>query len=278
MQQSAAAQPQGRLIKKLKPKKAIDIRLEDQSFFAGNPAYHPELGMPRDGVLGDPVPYSVGNDNTITAILLACFVLAMVALSKSFGFIIRQGQNFFHTTKRAFDMTETDYERRFQSFLMLQTSILLGITYYQVENEMGVAELEESQLAAIGIFAALAACYFVLKRLLYAIVNWTFFDYKKNGQWIKAWLFLTSIEGVALFPIVLLRIYFNMPLHNMLVAVAAVIILVKILTFYKCYVIFFKGMGGFLQIFLYFCAVEIVPVMVLWGALNFIGNYLAVIL
>jgi len=43
--------------------------------------------------------------------------------------------------------------------------------------------------------------------------------------------------------------------------------LVKILTFYKSYIIFFKQKRYFLQIILYFCALEIVPLFALWGGL-----------
>lgn len=50
--------------------------------------------------------------------------------------------------------------------------------------------------------------------------------------------------------------------------VLAVVFLVKLLSFYKCYVIFFRQNGIFLQIILYFCALEIVPLATLWGDLR----------
>lgn len=60
------------------------------------------------------------------------------------------------------------------------------------------------------------------------------------------------------------------------VGFATVLALFKMLTFYKCYAIFFKRMGVFLQLFLYFCALEAIPLAALWGALMLVGNYLKI--
>ena len=46
------------------------------------------------------------------------------------------------------------------------------------------------------------------------------------------------------------------------------------LSFYKCYAIFFKRSGASLQIFLYFCALEVMPALALWGVLMITDNYL----
>ncbi len=51
---------------------------------------------------------------------------------------------------------------------------------------------------------------------------------------------------------------------------------VKMLAFYKSYSIFFKRMGASLQIILYFCALELMPLMVLWGVLFITDNYLII--
>ena len=55
-----------------------------------------------------------------------------------------------------------------------------------------------------------------------------------------------------------------------------VLVLVKILSFYKSYLIFFKRNGLFLQIILYFCALEVVPLSALWGGLVLISHYLKI--
>ena len=75
---------------------------------------------------------------------------------------------------------------------------------------------------------------------------------KKNEQWLKAYLFLLSCEGVLLFPVVMLLSYFDLSLQVAVIYTIIVLVLVKILSFYKSYLIFFKRNGLFLQIILYF--------------------------
>ena len=52
--------------------------------------------------------------------------------------------------------------------------------------------------------------------------------------------------------------------------------LLLFVAFYKSYSIFFKRMGASLQIILYFCALELMPLMVLWGVLFITDNYLII--
>lgn len=56
---------------------------------------------------------------------------------------------------------------------------------------------------------------------------------------MKAYLFLFSCEGVLLFPVVMLLTYFNLSLDAAIIYALIVVGLVKILSFYKSYIIFF---------------------------------------
>ena len=230
-----------------------------------------------DGMLGDDVPYSVSSDNTVTALLIGCFLLGMLALSVSRQFMARQIRNFFYVPRSVADMTETDYEINVQNFLVLQTGLTIGIFYYLLSRfVMGNDYSQTSQLKVIAIFSLLLVAYFAVKKLAYHIVGWTFFSAKKNDQWSKAWLFLTATEGVLLFPVLLVQIYFGLPLQIAAAWGGIIIILVKLLSLYKCYAIFFKHGGGIVQNSLYFCALELMPLLALVGILQITGNYLKV--
>ena len=132
------------------------------------------------------------------------------------------------------------------------------------------------QYQVIIIYAGYAAAYFLLKALLYSITGWVFFDKKKNEQWMKAYLFLVSCEGVLLFPAIMLMIYFGFSIQTALIYTLIVVGIIKILSFYKCFIIFFRRKGAFLQIILYFCALEVVPLFALSGGLVLISHYLKI--
>ena len=99
------------------------------------------------------------------------------------------------------------------------------------------------------------------------MVNPVFFDKTENKKFLTSLLLITSIEGVLVFPILLLLAFFHFSVIYAIWYCAIAVILVKILTFYKSYVIFFRQKRFFLQIFLYLCALEIVPLFALWGEL-----------
>jgi hypothetical protein len=85
------------------------------------------------------------------------------------------------------------------------------------------------------------------------------------------------VEGVLLFPALLLQTYFQFPIQNVAYYCFGVVILIKILTFYKTYIIFFRQNALYLQNILYFCALEMVPLLSLWGGLAVIVNQVRVI-
>ena len=248
-----------------------------ESFFSKDSLFHPELSGGRYGVAGDPVPYSIAGDNLITGLLLGCFVLAMISFSRSMQFIIRQGKNFFYVPHgNTSTFAETSGELWVQMFLIVQTCLLFSLIsfFYTRTYIADTFTIENYQM--IGIYTGAMAAYFLLKAVAYWAVGWVFFDRKKNEQWMKTYLYLISMEGVLLFPVVMLLAYFNLSIENALIYVGIVVILGKILSFYKTYIIFFRGNGVFLQNFLYFCALEMTPLVSLWGVLVIINSFLKV--
>ena len=93
---------------------------------------------------------------------------------------------------------------------------------------------------------------------------------------MKSYLFLVSSEGVLFFPAIMLMAYFGFSLQAAVIYTLFVVGMIKILSFYKCFLIFFKRNGAFLQIILYFCALEVVPLFALSGGLVLISHYLKI--
>ena len=248
-----------------------------ESFFSNSPWFHPELSGGRLGVAGDPVPYTIAGDNLITGILLSCFILAMVAFAQSHKFIMRQAKNFFYVQHGETTMiTETSGELRFQFFLMLQTCLQFSLLFFLYARSVVSDTFIVEQYKVVGFFSGVILVYFLLKLLSYTIANLTFFDKKTNEQWIKSFLFINSVEGLLVFPVVMLVVYFGLALKTAFIYTAIVVILLKLLSLYKTYIIFFRQKGTFLQDILYFCALEVMPLLTLWGVLTAINGYLKI--
>lgn len=249
-----------------------------ETFFAKDSLLHPEIDGGRVGVAGDPVPYTVRGDDTITSLLLGSFFLAMIAFTKSRRFIYLQAKKLLHEPSGlTTEINETTGELRFQFFLVLQTCLLFSIiSFLYVQQCVADTFILSSQYQLIGIFFGCFAAYFCLRMFMYWVINNVFFGKKKSIRWLKLVLFVASAEGILLFPLVMLQSYFDLSVHNAAVYVAVVIILVKILLFYKCFIAFFRQKGFYVQIILYFCTLEIVPLLTLGGAMAMIVDYLKI--
>ena len=249
-----------------------------ESFFANDSLLHPELTAGRYGVAGDPIPYTVRNDNVITGLLLGCFILALLSFARTGSILLRQAKDFFFAPKiGTTTVSETTGEFRFQSFLVLQTCLLLSLlAFFYANDYIADTYVLSSQYQLIGIYFAVFLGYVLLKMMLYSTINWVFFDRKKIGQWSQFMLFIFSVEGILLFPLVILQVYFDIGQKNTLICSLVIIILLKIVSFYKCFDIFFKRTSVFLQIILYFCALEIIPLLSLGAILVMIGNELKI--
>jgi hypothetical protein len=248
-----------------------------ENFFSKDTLYHPEINGGRLGMAGDPIPYAIRNDDTITALLLVSFVIALMAFAASRNYIARQLKTFFYPQKAGMDATETSGEFRAQVYFLLLTCLLLALFYFLYTQEFVASTfvLSDEYLLMV-IFFGVFCGYYALKAFLYTGVNLVFFDSKKNEQWLRTTLFINGAIGVFLFPAVMLLTYFDVTSKTIIYYLLVVLVFVKILTFYKCSAIFFRQNILYLQIILYFCTLEIIPLIALWGGLEVIVNALKI--
>ena len=253
--------------------------LYDQpTFLPEDTAYVTSQGGNHHGVEGRLLPYNVSSDNVVTALLLLCMLITTVCLSHSRRFIARQTKSFFYTPHgQTSTVTETGNEIAAQLFLAVQTCLMLSIlVFIFIQPSVQGTLILPSLYTLIWIFFGGFIVYYVFKTLLYVIVNATFFEKKKNVLFMKAYLFISAIEGVALFPAILLQLYFDVTVGKTVVFTLIVIVLAKLLTLYRSFSLFFKRPGGVLQIILYFCALELTPPLFLWGIMAMVVDSLRI--
>ena len=263
------------------PRDLKDVQLPTyyrENFFSNDSLYHPELDGGRYGVAGDPVPETLSNDSLISGLLILCFLLMTLAFSRISGFFGRQIKDFFYLQKGEHSVEETGDEIKFQIIFSIITCFICSLLYYlYVLTLVDNTFIFSTEHLLLGVIFLVMAAYFLLKFLLYTIVNNIMFDGSRNKKFLTTLIFLISMEGVLLFPVLLLCTYFQFPIHNAAIYTFLVVFFFKILIFYKTYVIFFAQKALYVQIFLYFCALEMVPLLSLWGGLAVIVNHLRVI-
>ena len=124
---------------------------------------------------GDPVPYTIADDNLITSLLLGCFILAMISFAKSRRFITRQAKNFFMNRAPIVVPSPKRQENWcFQLFLLLQTCLLSSILYFFYTRATTGDTFNVEYYQIIGIYTGIVAAYFLFKIILYWFSCWVF--------------------------------------------------------------------------------------------------------
>ena len=250
-----------------------------ETFFAKDSLLHPELPGGSMGVAGDSIPYAFRGDDVITGTLLLCFVVAMLLIAYSRSYLLQQMKGLVYipylTGSHTFEGGKKSGILHIFCFL---TCVLLAITtYLYVTHYVTNSFVQDTPYLLIAIYCGIFAAYFLCRIIIYKVVNLIFFGSKKSKHWTRMLSMLTALEGVAIFPVIVLQVYADLPMQDVVYYFIFVLFLAKILTFSQCWFIFFRQIGFFLQIILYLCALEIIPLLSLGGVLVLMTDQLKVI-
>ena len=230
------------------------------------------------GFEGTPISYSPRTDDAIALTLLACFFLSSIALARGKKFLSQQVKDFvLHRERTSIFDSSTAADVRYLLVLVLQTCVLSGITFLNYFHDTCPALMDHvSSLLLLGIYVGFCLAYFLLKWLLYMFLGWTFFDKNKTNVWLESYSALIYYVGFALFPFVLFLVYFDLSLTNLVIIGSIILIFTKILMFYKWIKLFFHQFGDLFLLILYFCALEIVPCLLLYQGMVQINDVLLI--
>lgn len=230
------------------------------------------------GFEGTPISYSPRTDDAIALTLLACFFLSSIALARGKRFLSQQVKDFvLHRERTSIFDSSTAADVRYLLVLVLQTCVLSGITFLNYFHDICPALMNQvSPLLLLGIYVGFCLAYFLLKWLLYMFLGWTFFDKNKTNIWLESYSALIYYVGFALFPFVLFLVYFDLGLTNLVIIGSIILIFTKILMFYKWIKLFFHQFSGLFLLILYFCALEIVPCLLLYQGMIRMNNILLI--
>ena len=230
------------------------------------------------GFEGTSISYSPRTDDAIALTLLVCFFLSSIALARGKKFLSQQVKDFvLHRERTSIFDSSTAADVRYLLVLVLQTCVLSGITFLNYFHDTCPALMDHvSSLLLLGIYVGFCLAYFLLKWLLYMFLGWTFFDKNKTNVWLESYSALIYYVGFALFPFVLFLVYFDLSLTNLVIIGSIILIFTKILMFYKWIKLFFHQFSGLFLLILYFCALEIVPCLLLYQGMIQMNNILLI--
>ena len=232
----------------------------------------------NSGFEGIPISYSPRTDDVIALTLLACFFLSSIALARGKKFLTQQVKDFvLHRERTSIFDSSTAADVRYLLVLVVQTCVLTGIVFFNYFHDTcPMLMTKVSPLLLLGIYVGFCLAYFLLKWLLYMFLGWVFFDKSKTDIWLESYSTLIYYLGFALFPFVLFLVYFDLNVTFLVSIGCILVIFTKILMFYKWLKLFSCNIYGVFLLILYFCALEIIPCLIVYQGLIQLNNVLII--
>lgn len=213
-----------------------------------------------------PIEKTLISSPIITILVTASFILSSIAMAFGKRTLIQNARNFFQTRERnsIFDAS-TNIDWWVGLILVTQLCIMFSINaiaYFGLtpENSQNLIKL-------ILLYFLCAVAYISLKFLLYRFFGWIFYEKSIYRQWISSYKTILFYNSFILFFIGLLSIYFNLSFATLQLLLLILVIIDKILAFYKWIKLFFNSKVGYVLFILQFCALEIVPCFLVYQGL-----------
>lgn len=230
------------------------------------------------GISGDPIPYKLSNDIFVTCTLLACLFIASFVVSRSMHAIGVQIKNFFQNRNRNETLSlKSEGKVKNHIYVVILESFVLSLLFFSYVEFHLIGDFTTVSPYLL-LFADMTTClvYFALKYALYGTFNWTFFSEEKRELWMAGYNLTIFGKAVTLLPLVLIVLFFDLPFEVCIYTFLVILLLNELLVLFKTKQIFFAfPLGIFLSI-LYFCTLEMLPLLLLWKTLVRLNEYLLI--
>ena len=248
------------------------ISFDDCSIFSDDSLLHAEVPYRPFGFGSTATPFRLRSDAWSGLLLLVCLLLAaslVLRLRKKFKELL---QSVFFPIPGKKEEPLVDDPLRYSTRLIAVTLLSLTaamVTFTYTQHDVGFYLFPETPYLMFGAFFLLWLAYFLVKRLLSSFVNWIFFRGEKIFTWKRACTFLYVAEALLFLVLSLIVAYLPFSPEEVFLFAILVVFLVKLLLLFKTYQIFFPKMYGTLHLIVYFCTLELMPLLIMTQVLTY---------
>lgn len=231
----------------------------------------------RSTMSGTGIPYFIGNDNLLTTLFMLTTLGAAYIMVLNGGNILQRLKNIFYYTGNSKPYNNQTHINRFSNIILDGQAILfLSVaaftrTQYNAETNTGHTHIQ-------WLFYFIAFfLFFMFKRAVYAAINNILFSKKQETEWKELYLFTIRVSGCLLFPMVAAQLVIPHIRQGIFTAYLAVVGFLCLLMLIKgCKRIIFPQNRGYLDIILYLCTLEILPIFVIFKATEKLNTFITI--
>lgn len=222
-------------------------------------------------------PHTPLHSNGAMGLVLTGLFLVLVSYSSGYKYISNLWHNMFKVKMRDFEDHTVD-ETRILTALISNTCITMGLMmFYAVSychNEL-IPILQRNITGALGAFIGIAVVYYFSQLALYNLLAYVFGDKQQSVSLLNGFKATQSLLGLLLLPLVVIILVNPQSTAAVLIATTAIYISIRIILISKGFRIFYTDFRSTIYFILYLCAVEIVPLCIIWaGTIYLCSNFL----
>ena len=226
----------------------------------------------------DIAPYSMMNDNAIMMIFVMNIIgISYVFLMNGAGILERLKCMFYYESKSTPFNNRTHIKRICNILLYVQTLFYSTILASKFILEKGLYYNNETILPLTGTLTLLFISVLLFKLISYDTVNAVLFDKRKIQEWREFYFFTIKLLGFAFTPAVITVLFITeIPLSFVKIYLLLVLLTYVYTVFTGLIKIIFTQKRNYLDIFLYLCALEFLPIGIVWKLLLQVSGFLTI--
>lgn len=199
-------------------------------------------------------------DDLMVCILIVCGLILAAVMSDRKHFLARLLKSFFLPREIIVEHVRTTNVSymRMGMYLVAFSSVGLLLTANLSSNSLPI-----ESTGLIWLLATTATLLFhYLRVLLFVMTDRIFLDKATQVSWERNYSNWTLLSSIPLYFSAIIAIFSDLAPHAILWLLGACVALIEICLLYKAFCIFSGRKHGILQLFLYLCTLELIPLLV----------------
>lgn len=213
-------------------------------------------------------PDSLHRSDTVTGGVLLSIMMVLLIVRHNRNHIKTRVANFFFPSNLSKDKLPVSGREVMRLFLAILMSLMIGLLFFAfAQKQWNIQLMTLSPVQLLGIYTLIAFLFLLFKQMMLAWVHSVFFTRAQRQLWRDDYALLFALEALLLLPLALMAIYFSLPVPYVACALAVMLLVVKVLMLVKSFAAYFHYLSASLHLILYFLAVEVMPLVILWTLL-----------
>ena len=218
-------------------------------------------------IQGIPALQPFYSDDLMIGGLIVCGLILAIVLSDRKFFLPRLFKAFFLPRENSLESMRTTNVAymRLGMYLVAASSFGLLLTTFAAKSSWSIDDTRLCWAFA----TAFVALFHLTRVLLFTITNHIFLDKATHTAWERSYANWAILSSIPLYLLAVIIVFFSLTPPTILWLLGGCTILLESCLAYKAFHIFSGKKYGVLQLFMYLCALELIPLLIAGKALVF---------